>query len=154
MRFLLHQLISTSKSQADNGDENNDPDDTEEPVQLIAILARNVHVHAEKTTDQVHWNEDTGQEGNLAKHLINPVAHHDVCHVDLGKVVSVRTTEHLFKVAQTGHHGNNVILNIAKVKSDIAARCDRVLLVATLGESLYNVGFATQKAHETHNFLA
>lgn len=52
-------------------------------------------------------------------------------------------------MAEVGHHGDDVVLDIAQVKTNVHAWRDLVVLVAALGESLEDIGFATNEAHES-----
>ena len=74
--------------------------------------------------------------------------------LNLGEIISVGTGEHFLDVVQIRHHGDNVVLDVAKIETDVAARGDRVLLVAPLGEAFDHVGFATQETHHVEDALA
>src|SRR6266536_3305347 len=62
--------------------------------------------------------------------------------------------EHLLEVGQRGHHSDNVILDVAKIKSNVHARGDFIVVVASLGKSFEDVRLAAQKLHQTHDVLA
>lgn len=47
-----------------------------------------------------------------------------------------------------------MILDVAEVEPDVPPWRDGVLLVAPLGESLDDICFAAQEAHEAHDFFA
>lgn len=62
--------------------------------------------------------------------------------------------EHLFEVAEVGHHCHDVVLHVAQVEPDLTARRDGVGFVAALGEAFDHVGLAAEQAHKGHDFLA
>lgn len=62
--------------------------------------------------------------------------------------------EHLLKVAEIRHHRHHVVLDIGQIEADVAARCDRVLLVASLSEPFDDVRFAAEETEERHHLLA
>lgn len=66
----------------------------------------------------------------------------------------MRATEHLFEVTEVRHHGDDVILDIAEIETNIHARSDVVVLVAALGEAAKDVCFAAEELHEGHDGLA
>ena len=82
------------------------------------------------------------------------VALRDMIDRDLGQIVGMGPTEHLFEMAEVAHHRDDVVLDVAEVETDLTTRRDRVLLVAALGEPLDHVRFATEKTHEAHHTLA
>ena len=82
------------------------------------------------------------------------VALSNIVNRKLCKIIAVRTGEHLFEMSQTGHHGDNVVLDIAEVKSNVHVRRDFVIGITSLSETLQHICFATQKFHEAHHILA
>lgn len=64
------------------------------------------------------------------------------------------TGQHFFEMAETGHHGDDVVLNIAQVQSNVHARRDLVIRVAPLGEALEDIGLATDETHQRDNIPA
>lgn len=118
------------------------------------MLTGDFNVHAKQTTDQVHRDEHGRDEGDLAENLVDMIAQHQVGHVQLRKVVGVRTAQHLFEMGQVGHHGHNVILDVTQIQTDVSTRSHRVLLIAALGKPSNDIGLATQKAHQTHDLLS
>lgn len=82
------------------------------------------------------------------------VALQDVVDVQLSEVVGVGPREHLLHVAQVRHHRDNVVLDVAQIQSNVSARSDGILLVASFGESLDNIGLATKEAHHVEHALA
>lgn len=62
--------------------------------------------------------------------------------------------QHFLKVAEVGHHGHNVVLDVAEVEPDFAAGGYGILVVAAFGEAFDDVGFSAEEAHEGHDFLA
>jgi hypothetical protein len=56
-------------------------------------------------------------------------------------------------MAQVGHHGDDVILDITEVQADVHPRSNLIVLVASLGESLQNVGFTAEEPHQAHDVL-
>lgn len=81
------------------------------------------------------------------------IALRDVINRDLSKVVGMRAAQHLLKVPEVAHHRDHVILNIAKIESDFAARGDGVLLIASLGEALDHIRLPAQETHQAHDSL-
>ena len=57
-------------------------------------------------------------------------------------------------MAKVGHHGDDVVLNITKIQTDVHPRRYTVVLVAALGEALQNICLASQKTQQTHDILA
>ncbi len=78
----------------------------------------------------------------------------DVVDRKLGKVIAVRAGQHLLEVSQTGHHGHNMILDIAKIESNVHTRSDLIICVASLRKASQDVCFATEEFHQTHHVLA
>src|SRR3954451_23462481 len=130
-----HQPLPTGQSYANNNNSCHNPENTKEPLEPIGMLTRNLDVHTKQTTDQVHRNQDSSNESNLAKNLVDMVTQYKVSDIELGKVVGMRATKHLLEMRQVRHHGYDVILDIAQVQPNITTGGDGVLLVATLGEA-------------------
>ena len=57
-------------------------------------------------------------------------------------------------MGQTGHHGDDVILDIAKIKANVHAGCDFVVGIAALREPSQDIGFAPEKLHQAHDVLS
>ena len=57
-------------------------------------------------------------------------------------------------MTQVAHHGHDVVLDVAQVEANFAARRNSVLFVAALGEAFDDVGFTAEEAHEGHHFFA
>jgi len=87
----------------------------------------------------------------------------------------MRSGEHLLEVTQASHHGDNMILDVTEIETDIHTRSDFVICVATFGETFENISlqiarlalvqfdlkgvicntyFATKKLHQSHDILA
>ncbi len=66
----------------------------------------------------------------------------------------MRAGQHLLEVSQTGHHGDNVILDIAKIESNVHTWSDLIIGVASLRKASQDVCFATKEFHQTHYVLA
>ena len=66
----------------------------------------------------------------------------------------MRAGEHLLEMSKTGHHGDYVILDVAKIKSNVHPRCDFVVCIAALCETSENICLPTQKLHQPHNVFA
>lgn len=66
----------------------------------------------------------------------------------------MRAREHLVKVAQIAHHGDDVVLDITEVETDIATGRDAVLLVAALREALDDIGLASEKPRQGRDRFA
>lgn len=81
------------------------------------------------------------------------VALSDVVDGKLREIVAVRAGKHLLEVGETGHHGNNVVLNIAEIESDVHVRRDFVIRIAAFGEAFQHIRLATQEFHQTHDVL-
>ncbi|KAJ8104979.1 hypothetical protein OPT61_g10459 [Boeremia exigua] len=107
-----------------------------------AVLPGNPDVHAEQTADQVERDKNRRDDGDLLQGVVGGVALDDLIDGDLGEVVGVCAAEHLLEVGQVGHHGDDVVLDVAEVQADVAAGRDAVGFVAALGEALDDVGFA------------
>lgn len=148
------EFESPCHPQRKNHKHGNGTDDAKEPAQPIRLLTGNVHIHPEETTDQIQRHEDGSQHGDLAEHLVGPIARGDGVDADLGKVIAVRAREHLVEVAQIAHHGDDVILDITQVETDVATGRDAVLLVAALGEALDDIGLASEKPRQGRDRFA
>ena len=55
---------------------------------------------------------------------------------------------------KVGHHGDDMILDIAEVEADFAAGCDRVHFVAAFCKAFDDVGFPAEETHGAHCLLA
>jgi hypothetical protein len=150
----LNKLEVPRQEGAGDNDEANESDNAKEPTQALTVSARNRYIHAPETANEIHGDQQTGNEGHLAQDLVDVITQDNVAHVQLGEVVAMRAAQHLLKMSQVGHHGNNVILNVTQVQADVTPRSNRVLLVATFGKPFDNVGLAAEKTHQTHDFLA
>ena len=84
---------------------------------------------------------------------VGVVALFDVFNGQLSEIIAVRSRQHLLEMSQVGHHGNNVILNVTQVESDVHSRSDSVIGVAALGETSEDICLSTQQLHETHDVL-
>merc|ERR1711939_19327 len=58
---------------AEDGERDEAPDDAEEPPEAVDALARNVHVHAPQTGDQVHGDEDGTERRQLGQDAVDLV---------------------------------------------------------------------------------
>lgn len=58
-----------------------------------------------------------------------------------------------FVMAEITGHGQDMVLDVAKVETDLAPRRNLPLLVAALGETLDHVGFVAEEPIEAHDFL-
>lgn len=117
------------------------------------MLTRDLNVHTEETTDQIHRDQDRRDKSNLTKNLVDMVSKNEIGNVQLGKVIRMRAAEHFLEMRQVRHHGHDVILNITEIQADIAARCNGVLLVAAFREAADDVCFAAKQPHERHDFF-
>jgi hypothetical protein len=136
-------------------DEDEQPrEDDEEGYQVIAFPERDLDVHPEETTHQIERDENRREHRDLAEDLIRSRALGDIINGQLGEVIAMRATQHLLKVPQVGHHGDDVVLNVAEVEPDVHAWRDVVVLVAAFGEAAEDVGFAAEELHERHDGLA
>ena len=57
-------------------------------------------------------------------------------------------------MAKVGHHSHDVVLDVAKIEADFAARCDGVGFVAAFSEAFDDVCFSAEQTHERHDFFA
>jgi len=64
------------------------------------------------------------------------------------------TAQHLLEMGEVGHHGNDVILDIREVKTDVPAGGHVEVLIAAFCEAFDDVGFATEETVERHYFFA
>lgn len=55
---------------------------------------------------------------------------------------------------KTGHHGDDVVLDITKIHANVHTWCNLVVLVAAFGKALEDVGLAPEDAHQTEGVLA
>lgn len=113
-----------------------------------------MNIHTKQTTDQVERNEDRRDHRDLGQVRVSVVRLCQVGEAELRKVVGVRAREHFLEVTQIRHHGDDVVLHVAKIDSDVATRSHAVFCVAAFGKSFDDVGFAAEKAHERHDLLA
>lgn len=64
--------------------------DAPEPGEVpLVLLARNPYVHAPQTGDDVHWQHDGTEHGELAKDVVGLLGALVHANVDLGEVVLV-----------------------------------------------------------------
>jgi hypothetical protein len=145
---------SSSEEKTDDGKENEKAEDSKKGTETVNILEWNGDIHTEKTTNKVEWHKNRGQKSDLAENPIRMIALSDVVDRKLCEVIAMSSRKHFFEMRQTGHHGNNVILNVTKIKSNIHARCDFVVGVASLRKTPQDVGFASEKLHQAHDVLA
>lgn len=150
----LYPFLLPRKDVRKNAERNQGGQDAEEGNQRINLLPRDGNVHAEQTSHHVQRDNDRGQQGDLAEDAVRGSSLDDAVDGNLGKVVAVGPRQHLFEMAQVGHHGYHVVLNIAQVQTDVHTRRDLVVLVAALGEALEDVSFSTEQAHQAHDVLA
>jgi len=142
------------RNQTRHHQRSNNPNNPKEPPQPLRASPGNRHIHAEQPTNQIQRHQYTRQQRDLAQHLIRAVALGNVIHAQLGEVVAMAAGQHFLKVAEVGHHGHNVVLDVAEVEPDFAAGGDGILVVAAFGEAFDDVGFSAEEAHEGHDFLA
>lgn len=122
----------------------NDTKDTEPPSQAIAIHSWNSDVHSKQTGDEIQRDENGSDQSDFPKRLLDLITLGEVVHTDLSKVVGMAAAQHLLKVTQIAHHGDNVVLNIRQIHADVATGSDRVVLIAAFGEALDDIGLATK----------
>lgn len=132
----------------------NNPQNPKKPPQPLTFPPRHRHIHPKQPTDQVQRHEDRRQQRDLAEDLVGAVALADVVDAELGEVVGVAAREHLFEVAEVRHHGHDVVLHVAEIEPDFAARGDGVGLVAAFRKALDDVGFPAEETHEGHDFFS
>jgi hypothetical protein len=144
---LLRNAQADGHKQADRAQNAKEPS-------KATILTRNANVHAKQTADQVERNQDRRDDSDLLQCIVASVTLDYLVDRDLGQVVGVCATQHLFEMGQVGHHGNDVILDIAEIQAHIAAGCYAVRLVAALCEALDNIGLATKQTQQLHDTLA
>jgi len=66
----------------------------------------------------------------------------------------MRARKDLLEMSKIAHHGDDVVLDVTQVQPDVLTRRDAVLLIATLGKSLDDIGFATKQTDERHDLFA
>lgn len=147
------QLLLLRNSQADQYEHKDGTKNPKEPSEAGRVPPRHWHVHTEQTADQIERHKNGCQNGDLAKRLVDVVTLRDIVDLNLRQVVAVASAEHLFKVRQITHHGDNVILNVAEIEADIATRRHIELFVAAFREAFDDVGFAAEEAEESHDGL-
>lgn len=146
-------LVFASQCHAHNAEENQASKDDKERNKG-SVRKGNWDVHAEQSTNEVERNENRRQERDLAEYQVRVCTLRDAVDGKLSQVVTVGARQNLFKVAEVGDHGDDVILYIAEIKSNVHSRCDLVVLIATLGKASQDISFASKKAHESHGVLA
>ena len=125
-----------SNSNANNTERAQAPQNDEECVEIIRILEGHMNVHAEQAGDYIKGHDDRSKECDLAENLVGPGALVDTIDRQLGEIIAVGAREDLLKVAQVSHHGDDVILDITKIQTNVHPWRDPIILVATLGKAL------------------
>lgn len=146
------QSLRQSEGEQDKYEERGEDD--EEGDEVVAVHPGDLDVHPEETADQVERHQDRGDNGDLAEDLVGVCALGDIVNGQLGEIIAVRATEHLLKVPQVGHHGDDVILDVTQIQTNVHARGDVVVLVAALCEAAQDVCFAAEELHQGHDGLA
>lgn len=114
---------------------------------------RTTYVHAKQTSDQIEGHKNRRKKRNLAQNLVNPIAAADMVDVNLGEVIVMHPAKQLLAMRKIIPHRDNVVLDIRKIQSHVAARSNFVALVAALRESFDDVGFAAEQTQERHVLL-
>lgn len=147
---LLNPPIVTRPGHDDNTNHCHDPNDTKERRQIHLINAPKRHrdVHPEDETDQMEGHEDGRQQHDLAEHLVGGGPLVEAVDGDGREVVAVGAGEDILEMAEVGHHGDDVVLDVVEVHADVHARGDDVVLVAALREAAEHVGLATEETQQ------
>ena len=62
--------------------------------------------------------------------------------------------EEFLNMAKIRHHGHDMVLHVAEIETDFAARGHAIGFVTAFGEAFDHVRFPTEQTHEGHDFLA
>jgi hypothetical protein len=129
-------------------------------VILNNAAAINSPVHTPDTSYNVHRQNNRTKNGKLSENvgrLLLTLVHPDV---DLSEVVAMSAgkktagiVSHVLQLTsildlllimtQVARHGDNMILDIAKIHANLIARCNVPLLVAPLRKALDDIGLVT-----------
>ena len=56
-------------------------------------------------------------------------------------------------MTKVAHHSHHVILDVAKIQTNVSARGDAILLIAAFSKTFDDIGLPAEKAHQGHHFL-
>lgn len=110
----------------------------------VPIRKRHPDVHSKQARHHIERDNDGREQSHLAQHTVGVCPLGNTINRDLSEIIAVRARQHLFAVAEVVHHGDNVILDIAKVHAYVHTWRDLVVLVAPLGEASEDVGLAAK----------
>lgn len=114
----------------------------------------NMNVHSKQTANQIQRNKNRRQYGDLTEDFVAVVPLGNIIDRQLRQIIAMRSAKHLLKMSQITHHRHDMILNITKIKANIHARRDVIVLVTSLGKTAEDVSFSAKKLHQPHGGLA
>lgn len=113
-RYLYNPRLPQNE-QKQYRDKEFESQDSTPPRHIIHLLTRHLYIHTKRSSSNLHEHNDRSNRSETAESFCNLIPHTSRIKRDSAHKLRLGPRQHLLCVGQVGHHGQDVVLDIAQV---------------------------------------